>query len=85
MAILDVPQATPALIHCANTGSLRAANAAFQSLEILWQPRTRKAVPQLKSEWAAFRDEKKSSVQATPITLASLEPLIETELEFQDE
>lgn len=85
LAALGAKGATPALLDLAALPDVYVSGASLESLQALWSGSFGESgPPQNLEEWNAFWGARVSSVPRT-VRLASLEPLIEPESEYQNE
>lgn len=81
---LGVKSATPALVSLLRSPDPRLANASKIALQTLWAEVLKDPPPKSNEEWMAVWNQQESSSNRG-IELASIEPLIPAEHEFQNE
>jgi hypothetical protein len=85
LANLGARTATPALIQSLTHPDLRVSNAAREALQALWKSENGDTNPQTVDEWNALWAKRDTATLGEGISLATLEPLILPEEEFQNE
>lgn len=84
LGALGAKAATPALIELLASADPRVRNAAKGALQTIWAPAPGDTKPETPDQWQEVW-KAHSALAGQPITLASLQPLVEPGMEFQNE